>query len=313
MTEVLITYKMHPETVEDFDDTIAYAPEIGCPDIDEVEPPKGDESRQAQLAGYLTSLQPRALIVGNNSVFPETIDAWRAAMGSDTSLTIVRRGTETGGIDAEACAKHSISIQNTPGINSPYVARHMLSELPKSYGRLAIIGVGAIGKDIAHGAQPDAEITLYSPSLADPDRRQTALGRIGLAESPQLTVAASLDEALAGADAVAISVPWRVNGIYNKGICADESIRKLPKDATLVSCSNPGIFTPKALALMNQACDGRNMRVHIDTGTEYALATSAKFPKLEVRHDEAFADPDCQRALDQASLNKALSYAIPPK
>jgi hypothetical protein len=62
---------------------------------------------------------------------------------------------------------------------------------------------------------------------------------------------------------------------------------------------------------MNGACETGTMKVRIDTGAEYALRTRARFPHLDVNHDVAFADRECQLALDREALKQALAFLEP--
>lgn len=302
--KILISYKFHADSLKSLPEGISYMPEIGY------EFPGDLKSQQEVLGQQLAKIRPQVLIVGSNLVGSKAIQHWRKAVGEKSALSIIRRGTEIGGIDAEACTKFNVFIQNTPDINSLSVARHLLKRLDLNSGdNLSIIGVGSIGGYIARrAAQKNIRLNLFSPSLSQPVSRKQALARAGLDSYRKLNCAPSIAKALENATKVVVAVPWRAGKGYNQDLIKVSHISKLGRPAVIVSASNPGVFSDTALELMQKRCALDQLSVHIDTGVTYARQYRPRFPLIDIEHDVAFADPATQKQLDQAALAKALDF-----
>jgi hypothetical protein len=288
---------------------IFYIPNISLKQLpNEQHDPSLEILRQA-----LVILQPDVLIVGNNAVTSEAIAAWRNACDCEQKLLIIRRGVDTRAIDKVAAKTYNVAVDNLPGINSPYVAKHMNKYLkldeakPKS--KLAVIGVGNIGKNIAiAGVAKDLEVCLFSPSLQDTQKRQLTLLERSI-PIEKVICAESIDRALDGADYIAISVPWENNdGTTNADMITENCIRSLGKHSRIVSASVPKIFSEGAIALLDKWVQQEKIFLRIDTSKRRAIELKNKYPDLDAAHDIAFAALECQQALDNAMLQKARDF-----
>jgi hypothetical protein len=322
MKKICITYPVHESTIAELglvegsvavteDARYLYEPEIGLnQSVDQA----GDPSLK-ELLRVVQSFVPSVLIVGSNAVPGWIISAWREAAGREKRLMIIRRGTDTRAIDTGTAAKQRVFVAHLPGINSPYVARHMLGFLrlqdARENDRIAVIGAGNIGSVIAQNAvSAGLEVRIISPSLMNPATRVSALVRRSL--DPQRTkVPGSVLEALQGARYVAVAVPWfDARGLPNAHMIRTRDIQALAECPTVVSASVPGIFTPGALSLMNIMARDRQITVRIDTSRKHVKEERENYPFLDLAHDQAFADPECQIKLDTAMLDIALDRLV---
>jgi lactate dehydrogenase-like 2-hydroxyacid dehydrogenase len=314
MIDVLITYKMHSISSIHQDISYRYEPKLGISEnIDYASVSLNEYKRtiykkQIALKRTLIEFRPDILIVGSNAVSDDTIRSWREAAGNK-NLSIIRRGTETGAINLESAAKHNVKVYCTPGINSPFVAKFMYNKMflenqPVDVNsRFAIVGLGRIGTMTLRLILPQfKEIAIYSPSFSkDPNNRKT-LDELGVTPFNKVYISNNLHEALRQAKYVSIAVPWRIADSYNANIIDREIVMSLKKKFILASCSNPGIFQEDSLALLNDLVFKDEAWVRIDTGINAAIMTKMKYPNINIRHDEAFADEGCQRQLDDACI-----------
>ncbi|MBE9146159.1 Rossmann-fold NAD(P)-binding domain-containing protein [Planktothrix mougeotii] len=288
---------------------IFYIPSIASKQsADETHDPTLETLRHA-----LEIFQPNVLIVGNNTVNRAAIIAWRQAVGDTKKLQIIRRGVDTRAIDKTTAQKYNIIVDNLPGLNSPYVAQHMSKYLnlknAQSNSKIAIIGVGNIGKEIAIKAiDYDLEVHLFSPSLQIPRLRLSTLLNRGI-PSEKVVCAPSIEQALIKASYVAIAVPWENSqGGNNAGMIEEKHILSLTPNAGIVSASVPGIFSDQALSLMNELMWQKKIYVRIDTPKRHVETIKQHYPYLDAAHDEAFAALECQQMLDEAMLRKARAF-----
>ncbi|ELR97086.1 phosphoglycerate dehydrogenase-like oxidoreductase [Gloeocapsa sp. PCC 73106] len=313
MKKILITHPIHPETVAELElpsqETYLYAPAIGANQI----PDEANDPTLEQLCELLQDFQPDVLIVGSNAVPKKAITTWRQSVDNSQPLLIIRRGVDTRAIDVKTAQEYQISVTNLPGINSPYVAQHMLRYLQlqnaKPQSKIAIIGTGNIGKNIAISAiASNLDVHLLSPSLQDQHKRYSTLNARGI-NPHQVNCAQSITEVMLGATYVAIAIPWlNQQGIPNANIINLEHINHLSTNARIASASVPGIFSPQALNLLERLMAQQQIYLRIDTAKRRAIEATANYPHLDIAHNQAFAAPECQRALDQAMLAKARSF-----
>ena len=302
-----VFYKNHD------DEEIFYIPNISLKQL----PDEQYDPSLTILHQALETLRPDVLIVGNNSVPGTAIAAWRKAVGYGRRLFIIRRGVDTRAIDKVAARQYRVVVDNLPGINSPYVAKHMSRYLKLNEAepnrKLAVIGVGNIGKSIAlDGIEQGLEVCLLSPSLQNPQKRQRILWQRGI-PSENVICAESIDRAFADANYVAIAVPWEnSDGSINADAIEEHHIRSLAPNAQVVSASVPRIFSEDAIALMNEWVRQEKMFVRIDTSKRRAHEVKKRYPYLDAAHDVAFAAPECQQALDNAMLKKAREFLQSP-
>lgn len=324
MNKILITHPIHESTITELglvnsvvtkvDNHIyLYLPEIGANQI----PDEQNDPTITQLCQTLRDFQPHVLIVGSNAVPKRAMISWREAVGNQPKLLIIRRGVDTRAIDVVAAGTQNIQVTNLPGINSPYVAQHLLKYLQldqaQEHSKIAIIGVGNIGKEIAIEAiNYQLNVHLFSPSLQDVNKRLETLNKRGI-DSTQVTCASSLTAAIQGAKYVAIAIPWlNESGIPNANLITAEHINSLAANAIIVSASVPGIFSPTALAAMANLAQQECLTLRIDTAKRHAESAKIKYPHLDIAHNQAFASPECQQALDKAMLAKARNFGLKP-
>jgi hypothetical protein len=291
------------------DEEILYIPSIATKQI-------ADENHDPTLTTLRDSLvifQPHVLIVGNNAVNQEAMTAWRQSVGNNQKLLIIRRGVDTRAIDKIGAKDNQIFIDNLPGINSPYVAQHMIKYLQldsaKENSKIAIIGVGNIGKDIAQRAiKLNLDVCLLSPSL---QQEETRLTNLKMMEIPpeKVTCVNGLEEAFYQAKLVAIAIPlYQQDNLKNAGIINQKHINLLANNSRVVSVSVPSIFTDCALELMNQKA--QEIYVRIDTPKRHVETLNKYYPNIDSAHDQAFSSPECQSKLDFVMFQKLRDFFI---
>ncbi|BAQ63032.1 hypothetical protein GM3708_3438 [Geminocystis sp. NIES-3708] len=294
---------------ENLEEIILYVPNIGLNQI----PDEDNDPAIEKLNNYLIKFKPDILIVGSNAVPSRIIVNWRKAVGKDQKLMIIRRGVDTRSIDINMANKQNILVTNLPGINSPYVAQHMieylnLDQVKKSH-KIAIIGIGNIGKEIINKClKNNLKTYIFSPSLMDKKQQLFYLKIKGI-NPTQVICTTSISEVINNATHVAISVPWKdKHGKPQGGIITETDIKNLQLPAKIVSASVPRIFTPSALALMDKLAKTQEIFVRIDTAKRRAEEFIPQYPHLNFGYNQAFASVECQIALDNAMLLKARNY-----
>ena len=324
MKKILITHPIHESTISELglgetqitkvnNTAYLYFPAIGALQSPEEE----KDPTLTQLSQVLTEFQPDILIVGSNAVPKKAIIAWRESVGNQQRLLIIRRGVDTRAIDVATAAANQIEVTNLPGINSPYVAQHLLKYLQPEQAplnsKIAIIGTGNIGKEIALASlKYPLNVHLLSPSLQDENKRLETLLNRGI-DPEKVTCAPSLTAAIQEAKYIAIAIPWlNKANLPNADLITPEHIHSLAPHGTIVSASVPGIFSSAALELMDNLVQQQSLTVRIDTAKRHAEATQAKYPHLDIAHNQAFASAQCQRSLDLAMLAKARNFGLKP-
>ncbi len=266
------------------------------------------------LRQVLMTFQPNVLIVGNNAVPAKAIRCWRQAVGPSRDLLIIRRGVDTRAIDCEVAAEEFVKVGNLPGINSPFVAKFQVEWLKLSEDRanskVAVIGVGNIGKNIALRALDfGLDVHLFSPSLQDTEQRARTLRDRSI--PPELvTCATSLAAVFENAKYVAISIPWLDSyGNPHQDLLTQEYVASTQKKARFSSVSPPRMFSHQALGWMNEQAKKGELSIRIDSAKRLVEEIRSDYPYLELGHDVAFADRVCQQALDRAMLSQAKNFA----
>lgn len=283
---------------------ILYVPDIGAKQI----PDEENDPSIKRLEDLLVRFQADILIVGSNAVPSCVLTSWRQAVGNHKDLMVIRRGVDTRAIAVSTARKLNIKIGNLPGINSPYVAQHLLKylELEKAeiYSKIAIIGVGNIGKVIVNQAlKYNLKTYLFSPSLRDKNQRNSYLQSKGI--NPDSVICSnSIAEVMENATHAAIAIPGQdKEGNPQADLITEREIKSLKLPSRIVSASVPRIFSQTALTLMNDLAQQGNMFVRIDTGQRRAEEFKPLYPHLKFAHNEAFASPECQEALDIAMFD----------
>lgn len=284
---------------------ILYVPDIGARQI----PDEENDPSIERLEDLLVRFQPDILIVGSNAVPAWVLTSWRSAVGDEKDLMVIRRGVDTRAIAVSTAEKLNIKVGNLPGINSPYVAQHMikyleLNKADQNNSKIAIIGVGNIGKVIVNQAlQYNLKTYLFSPSLTDKNQRNSYLQTRGI--NPDLVICTdSIAEVMNNATHGAIAIPWQDRkGKPQADLISESHIKNLKLPCRIVSASVPRIFSESALTLMNELVKQEKMFVRIDTAQRRAEEFKPLYPNLKFAHNEAFASPECQEALDIAMFD----------
>lgn len=283
---------------------ILYVPDIGAKQI----PDEENDPSIKRLEDLLVRFQADILIVGSNAVPSWVLTSWRQAVGNHKDLMVIRRGVDTRAIAVSTARKLNIKVGNLPGINSPYVAQHLLKylELEKAeiYSKIAIIGVGNIGKVIVNQAlKHNLKTYLFSPSLRDKNQRNSYLQNKGI--NPDSVICSdSIAEVMENATHGAIAIPGQdKEGNPQADLITEREIKSLKLPSRIVSASVPRIFSQTALTLMNDLAQQGNMFVRIDTAQRRAEEFKPLYPHLKFAHNEAFASPECQEALDIAMFD----------
>lgn len=290
---------------------ILYIPGIAIAQV----PDEANDPTLIDLAQALSGFKPDVLIVGNNAVPEFALGSWREALLSERPLLVIRRGVDTRAIDKDAAHKYGISVSNLPGINSPFVAEHMIEylelEKAKAQEKMVVLGIGNIAQPIICKAiEKKLKIQAISPSLQEVtrDRQVSRLQERGI-DPDRLTCAESLEKGFEDASYVVVAVPWEhPQGGLNAGMIDVNLLEKLSNYAKIVSCSPPRIFSADALAFMNAQMKKGKIYVRIDTAKRLAQGTKAEYPHLDIAYDRAFAAPECQRSLDRAWLKQAQQF-----
>ncbi|MGH1487126.1 MAG: hypothetical protein ACRBCI_13010 [Cellvibrionaceae bacterium] len=337
MARIHITFPLHAHTVErlglkedqitELDKvSIFYQPEIG----QKQDWRKVGNVMYSAMEQSIINFRPDVIVIGNNRVPESVLHNWKDSMekSSNISPMIIRRGIELGGIPVELADEYGIHLKNIPRINSPYVARHMLRHLNLSRSlpgqTIAVLGAGDIGLPIIKAAVRNGlHVRIISDSLlsgADNHKRIRKMDSIhnylaehGLSDE-YVSYPLTYEDALEEAEYVAISVPWWLpkQQRHNIDMLNLKQLKLLAHGATIVSASNPRIFTEEALQWMNQKLPSQRLaKVRIDTGHSYATEVYERYgcKELDVKAGQAFYCEDCLIRLDRALLNVVYEHA----
>ena len=232
--------------------------------------------------------EAHVLVVRSTKVSAEAIDA-----GQRLSL-IVRAGAGVNTIDVAAASRRGIYVTNCPGKNSAAVAELAIGLLvacdrrivdasldlragkwrKKEYGKarglrgrtLGILGVGMIGREVAHRARGlGMRVAAWSRSL-NPAR--AAELDLQYCESPL--------ELARGSDAVSIHLAETPE---TKGLVGREFLAAMKEGAILVNAARGGIVDREALL---DAIDQRRLRVGLDVFADEPRQGEAPFQDSEL-------------------------------
>ena len=241
VSKVLIADSVAPECVEILNRTPGIAVDIKTG--------MTPEELARAIGGYV------ALIVRSGTrVTARSIDA------ADTLKFIARAGTGVDNVDVQAATKRGIIVMNTPGGNTVSTAEHTFSMLlalsrniPQSArsmqdGRwdrkryigtevrgktLGIIGVGRIGREVAHRAQAfGMKILGYDPFLSED--AATGLG----------VRLVSLDELYAESDYISVHTPLTEE---TRHLISDRALAQCKDGVRIINCARGGIVDEDAL------------------------------------------------------------------
>ena len=339
MARIYITFPLHRDTVEllglienkviQFDNAhLFYQPNVGLQ-----QGWRKNNIMHLTMKESIKSFKPDVVVIGNNTIPESAIRAWGKSLLDKTAPRrvepmIIRRGTELGGIPVELAKAYGIELKNTPGINSPYVARHMLQQLDFTSSTpgetIAVVGAGDIGLPIIKAAVKNGlNIKVISDSLmshSDVKRRNQKIDYIqsflekNRIENANISYHSSLESTLDSANYIAISVPWwlKKEQRHNEDMIGVSAIKKAALGAIIVSASNPRVFSEDALSWMNQKILGKQIKkVRIDTGHSYAAEVYERYncKAIDAQAGKAFYCKDGLTRLDRALLNVIFKHS----
>ncbi|MCH2038790.1 MAG: NAD(P)-binding domain-containing protein [Rickettsiales bacterium] len=250
---------------------------------------------------------------------------------------VIRGGTGVNTIDLEAAKQQGVMVENTPGLNSISTAEFsfnfffelfarrnifiacidimerddasILELQPEPYKgfelygkKLSIIGLGAIGKEVAKRAKAfGMEVMAYSKSFntSSTDQRVLDLG---------IKQAESLEEAFGFGDIVSFHVPLTDDTHH---IVNEKTADWLKKGAYLVNTARPQLFDPNAI---NYAAETSIISgVAIDGDPDLILpfvsiARNSPHTPFLLTHHIADSTDEAQRDIAKTCINQAVQY-----
>jgi len=236
--------------------------------------------------------RPTTIVVSAQTVSMPFLQAWRQFCREEERLLLVRRGTSLGSIDVSAATDLGIEVINTPGVNSPHVAKFTADTLGLSSTagkdtasvRAVVVGAGSVGRCVvdlmtAVGVRPT--VVNRSP------------------ESP------SLRTALRGATHVAVCAATSGEPIITTSH-VQELLEGDERAITLCSVSRPEAFSLEAILMIAQATRHRT-RLHFDYGDSILAPMREKVDEGGVKSNvswssKAMASEECKQDMDQAVL-----------
>ena len=266
-----------------FKEDVASAQPVGSRIVfhDEVDPKFFDGSSVPDRA--------TTIVVSAQLVSREFLSRWRSVL-KDEKLMLVRRGTSLGSIDVDAATEFGISVVNTPGINSPHVAKFVVETLglnvpqaDPAAAKAVVLGAGSVGQFV---------VELMSSVGIQP----TVVNR-----SPQ---SPKLEAALQGATHVAVCA-----STCSEPIITATHIRDLIKGEEraikICSVSRPEAFSLDAIMMIAQ--QGKPVQLHFDYGQSILAPTQEKVNQGGVKDNVtwsslAMASEACKMDMDEAVL-----------
>lgn len=336
MIRIYITFPLNIRTIEglnlregkvvEYDKlSILYEPQIG-----QKQSWRKKNTTLEVMRNGIQSFVPDVVVIGNNKIPEDVFDDWMHALSTQTrplSPMIIRRGIEMGGVPVEKAKDNGVVLKNIPSINSPYVARHMLRHLELFKAQpgqtIAVLGAGDIGLPIIKAAaRNNLKINVISDSLLHkgPHERMDKITEVknflhsNQLESHDIFFPKTIAGAIKDSDYLAISVPWWLPRLkrHNIDMISVEALSQLSNQATIVSASNPRIFSQEALYWMDQQLlGGRLSKVRIDTGHSYAAEVYERYQchELDVQAGQAFYYEDCLIRLDRFLFKAIFDHA----
>ena len=226
-----------------------------------------------------------AIVVSAQTVSKSFLEAWRAKCPQEPTLTLVRRGTSLGSIDMAAAKQLGIDVVNTPGVNSPHVAKFVVETLGLSdkEAKAVVVGTGSVGKVVIQ-LMKDVGVT------------PTVVNRSP--ESP------SLASALEGASYVAVCAATSSEPIFTADH-VEALLGGTQRSIQICSVSRPEAFSLEAIMLIAQRPGQAHLR--FDYGDSVLAPTRDKVNKDGVVENvtwssNAMSSVACKQDMDVAVL-----------
>lgn len=293
--EILVICNLQDDILKKYASKIEYLPNLS----DGIQ---SDWERAIQL------IKPKIVLYGTGCITKEMIQIWRKNLPED-QLYIVRKGVSLSRCDLDAARCYSVTVLNTPGVNSEYVANYInkfLFRENKKHDRVAIIGAGEIGKNVVIEAEKNnVKTILYSKTLKNNFNVSDKKSEIVDGKS-HLLIAESLDEAISTSNKIAISIPLDKD---TKGIVKIHHIELIQKGSILVSVSSPHIFTDEALRSLYNRDDIFVVIDHLKSELVDAykiIGNPNLFREGFLMDEKAAAGVECQKAMSLAGIKKCM-------
>ena len=250
------------------------------------------------------------LVIRSTEVTREAIE-----VGSDVGL-IVRAGAGTNTIDVEAASARSVFVANIPGKNSVAVAELTMglmlaldrripdnvadlreeqwrkTEYSKAMGlmgrRLGIIGLGAIGVEVARRARAfGMKVAGIDRADRDPETAQ-ALADLGVKLYPDL------ERMLPECDIVSLHVPSTPE---TRGMVDRKFLALMSDGSSLINTSRGDVVVTEDLI---EALDERGMRAGLDVFPDEPGAGSETFDSPLAKHPRVYGTHHIGASTEQA-------------
>lgn len=232
--------------------------------------PAGEDLLRQHVELRTLSSTDRATVIREGAGASAIIGRGPARIGAEVLdalpdlLVACATGSGADWIDIAACRERGIPVFHNPGIAPTPVSEYVLASMVALYKRLpeaqahlraggdweprdrfrgrelggrvlGLVGLGAIGADVARRAQAGLDMTViaYDPTVAP--ERFSALG---------VDHVAHLDEVFARADVVSIHVPLLPE---TRGLVGAAELARMPAHAVLVNASRGGVVDEAAL------------------------------------------------------------------
>ena|SRR3990167_5377768 len=295
MKKILVICNLQKDILEEYNSKIKYIPNLS-------------DCCQSDWEHAIKSVMPKIVLYGTGYFTKDMIATWRNYLPNE-KLYIVRKGVSLSRCDLDAAKNYSITVLNTPGINSIFVANYMsqfLFKENKKFDRVAIIGVGKIGKNVAIEAEKNkVDTILYSKTLKNNFDLDIIKSENKIKNSHS-QIAKNLEEAFSTSNKIAISLPLDkdTNAIINAN-----HIDLIRKGSVLVSASSPHIFTDEALRTLYDRNDIFVVIDHLKSELEetYKIIWHTDLLRENFIMDEkAAASPECQQAMSLAAIKKCI-------
>ncbi|MBX2800065.1 MAG: D-3-phosphoglycerate dehydrogenase [Myxococcales bacterium] len=260
------------------------------------------------LVARLGEFDPEILVVRSTRV---TADHVRA--GHSLSL-VVRGGAGVNTIDIPACSARGVFVANCPGKNAVAVAELTIGLLlsldrfiadnvqdlrngqwnkaryAKGRGlrgrRLALLGAGAIGREVARRAQAfGMSVVAWSRSLT-PEA----------AETLDIEHASSPDEAVAGADAVSVHLALTPE---TRGLIGDSVFEAMKHEAVFLNTSRAEVVDEASLL---RALEAKGIRAGLDVFSDEPSTKEGPFDHPLARHASVYGTHHIGASTEEAQL-----------
>lgn len=227
------------------------------------------------LIDHIQRITPSAIVVSDQVIDAKHIKNWRTACPSE-KLVLIRRGTSLDKIDLAACKQWNIHVSNTPGVNAPYVADYIVSQLNKDTTlprNVRLLGCGDVGKEVVRkitSQHPKCTMTVLTHG------KKTHADLELSAQQKNVTLVVNWNAVFEDATAVVIALA------VNQGTVAQISkqhIDSMQKNSRIVCVSKPDVFSDASLLALSQRED---LEFTLDYGPATLVALKQRLERLGI-------------------------------